>query len=171
MYDYGDHEINYQRRFSPWDTSFFSLCYLKITLFENKYDIKLITLISMYHLKHLTSLGRFIKKQNADVQIVLCIDTVQILCIAILSLIKTFYRRFMYFEDTVTYFDKIFMFPRGDANWYIEIYPVIVVLKWGLKVVRNKKSKFFSHRCLIEFYETNRMSHVPLLYDVVNLLK
>ena len=39
------------------------------------------------------------------------------------------------------------------------------------KVVRNKKSKFFSHRYLIEFYETNRMSHVPHLYDVVNLLK
>ena len=40
-----------------------------------------------------------------------------------------------------------------------------------IKVVRNKKSNFFSHRCLIEFYETNRMSHVPHLYDVVNLLK
>ena len=40
-----------------------------------------------------------------------------------------------------------------------------------LMVVRNKKSKFFSHRYLIEIYETNRMSHVPHLYDVVNLLK
>ena len=40
-----------------------------------------------------------------------------------------------------------------------------------LKVVRNKKSKFFSHRYLIEFYETNRMGHFPHLYDVVNLLK
>ena len=40
-----------------------------------------------------------------------------------------------------------------------------------VKVVRNKKSKFFSHRYLIEFYETNRTSHVPHLYDVVNLLK
>ena len=40
-----------------------------------------------------------------------------------------------------------------------------------IKVVRNKKSKFFSHRYLTEFYETNRMSHVPHLYDVVNLLK
>ena len=40
-----------------------------------------------------------------------------------------------------------------------------------IKVVRNKKSKFFSHRYSIEFYETNRMSHVPHLYDVVNLLK
>ena len=40
-----------------------------------------------------------------------------------------------------------------------------------IKVVRNKTSKVFSHRHLIEFYETNRMSHVPHLYDVVNLLK
>ena len=39
------------------------------------------------------------------------------------------------------------------------------------KVVRNKKSKFFSRRYLIEFYEINRMSHVLHLYDVVNLLK
>ena len=30
-----------------------------------------------------------------------------------------------------------------------------------VKVVRNKKSKIFSHRYLIEFYETNRMSDVP----------
>ena len=37
--------------------------------------------------------------------------------------------------------------------------------------VKNKKSKFFSHRYLIELYETNRMSHVPHLYDIVNLLK
>ena len=39
-----------------------------------------------------------------------------------------------------------------------------------LKVVRNKRSKFFSHRYLIEFYETNRTSRVPHLYDVKNLL-
>ena len=38
----------------------FSLSYHKITLFEKKYDIKLINLISMYHLKPLVSLGRFI---------------------------------------------------------------------------------------------------------------
>ena len=31
--------------------------------------------------------------------------------------------------------------------------------------------KFFSHRHLIEFYEINRMSHVPHLYDIVILLK
>ena len=40
-----------------------------------------------------------------------------------------------------------------------------------LKVVRNKQLKFFSHRYLIEFHETNRMSHVPHLYDIVILLK
>ena len=45
------------------------------------------------------------------------------------------------------------------------------IINNAFKVVRNKKSKFFSHRNLIEFYETNRMSHVPHLYDVVNLLK
>ena len=38
-----------------------------------------------------------------------------------------------------------------------------------LKVVRNKKIEIFSRRYLIEFYETNRMSHVPHLYDSVNL--
>ena len=40
----------------------FSFSYHKITLFEKKYIIKLITLISMYHLKSLV---------NADVQIAL----------------------------------------------------------------------------------------------------
>ena len=40
------------------------------------------------------------------------------------------YGRFVYFEDTVTYFDKIVMFShRGEANRYIVIYPAIVVLK------------------------------------------
>ena len=38
-------------------------------------------------------------------------------------------------------------------------------------VVRNKKSKFFSHRYLVEFNETNRMSHFLHLYDMVILLK
>ena len=50
MYNNEDHEINYQRRFPPWD-GFFSSSYHKITLFEKKYDIKLITLISMYQLR------------------------------------------------------------------------------------------------------------------------
>ena len=46
-----------------------------------------------------------------------------------------------------------------------------ILVKLSFKVVRNKKSNSFSHRYLIEFYETNRMSYVPHLYDVVNLLK
>ena len=80
MYSYEAHEINYQRRFPPWD-AFFSSSYHKITSFEKKYDNKLITLIFMYHLKPLVSLDRFIKNKNADVQIALCTDTVQIFCI------------------------------------------------------------------------------------------
>ena len=84
MYSYGDHEINYQRRFPPWD-GFFSFSYHKIALFEKKYDIKLITLISIYQLKPLVSLDRFIKNCNADVQNALCTDTVQILCMTTLN--------------------------------------------------------------------------------------
>ena len=60
MYNYGDHEVNYQRKFPPWD-GFFSFPYHKITLFEKKYDIKLITLISTYHLKPLVSLTGSLK--------------------------------------------------------------------------------------------------------------
>ena len=42
----------------------------------------------------------------------------------------TFYGRFVHFEDTETYFDKIFMISHGGgANRYIEMYPAIVVLK------------------------------------------
>ena len=41
-----------------------------------------------------------------------------------------FYGRFVYFEDTVIYFDKIVMFShREEANRYIEVYPAIIVLK------------------------------------------
>ena len=42
-----------------------------------------------------------------------------------------FYGRFVYFEDTVTYLEKIVMFSHrgGEANRYIEIYPAIIVLK------------------------------------------
>ena len=45
-----------------------------------------------------------------------------------------FYGQFVYFEDTVTYFDKIVMFSHrggggGGANRYTEIYPAIIVLK------------------------------------------
>ena len=39
---------------------FLSFLVTKITLFENKCDIKLITLISVYHRKLLVSLDRFI---------------------------------------------------------------------------------------------------------------
>ena len=60
--------------------SFLFSCH-KITLFEKKYDIKVITLISMYHLKPLVSSSRFIKNYSADAQTALCIETVQILCI------------------------------------------------------------------------------------------
>ena len=40
---------------------FFTFPYHKMTLFEKKYDIKLITLISIHYLKPLVSLDRFIK--------------------------------------------------------------------------------------------------------------
>ena len=56
MLNYVDHRINYERKFPPWDTVTFSFSYHKITLFKNKYGIRLITLISMYHLKPLVSL-------------------------------------------------------------------------------------------------------------------
>ena len=39
----------------------FSSSYHNITLFEKKYDIKLTTLVSMYHLKSLMSFGRSLK--------------------------------------------------------------------------------------------------------------
>ena len=54
---------------------------------------------------------------------------------------------------------------------YVCVTGSLIIKNTIFKAVRNKKSKFFSHRYLIEFYETNRMSHVPHLYDVVNLLK
>ena len=84
MYSYGDYEINYQRRFPQWN-GLFSFSYHKIKLFEKKYDIKIITFISMYHLKSFVSLDRIIKNQNADLQIALCTDTVQTLCITTLN--------------------------------------------------------------------------------------
>ena len=71
----------------------FSFSYHKITLFEKKYDIKLITLISTYHLKPFVSLGRFIRNINADAQIALCIDTVQVFCMTTSH--RKFYRRFV----------------------------------------------------------------------------
>ena len=47
----------------------------------------------------------------------------------------------------------------------------VFFLRVSVKVVRNKKIEIFSHRCLIEVYETNRMSHVKHLYDIAILLK
>ena len=67
----------------------FTFSYQKITLFVKKYDIKLITLISMYHLNPFVSLGRFIQNSNADTHIALCVDTVQIFCI------NTFHRKIL----------------------------------------------------------------------------
>ena len=48
----------------------------------------------MYHLKPLVSLDRFIKNYNADVQLALCTDIVQILCITTLHtiILSTLYR-------------------------------------------------------------------------------
>ena len=61
MYNYGDYEINYQRRFPPWDGVIFPVFLSQNHIIWKKYDIKLINLISMYHLKPLVSLDRFIK--------------------------------------------------------------------------------------------------------------
>ena len=60
--------------------TFFPFSYHKITLLEKKYDIKLITSISMYHLKSLASLAGSLKIR-CRCPIAVCIDTVQILCI------------------------------------------------------------------------------------------
>ena len=59
MYNYGDYEINYRRRFPPKRMLSFSFFYHKITLVEKKCVIKLITLILMYHLKPLVSLQMY----------------------------------------------------------------------------------------------------------------
>ena len=82
MYNYGDDEINYQR-FPLWAMLSFWFSYHKITLFEKKYVIKLITLISMYHLKLPLSLQVQLKLKS-DVQIVSCTDTYRILFITAL---------------------------------------------------------------------------------------
>ena len=72
-------------------THLFSFSHHKIILFEKKYDTKFITLISMYHLKPLASLGRFIRNESADPQIALRIETVPILCITIFQTKILFY--------------------------------------------------------------------------------
>ena len=60
MYNYGDHEINYQRRFPSWNTLMF-LVFSSQNQNKKKYIIKLITSIFMYHLKHLVSLAGSLK--------------------------------------------------------------------------------------------------------------
>ena len=50
------------------------------------------------------------------------------------------------------------------------VHVVHTVLE-NLRYSQEQKIEIFSHRYLIEFYETNRTSHVPHLYDIVNLLK
>ena len=73
-----------------------------------------VTLISMYHLKPLVSLGRLIKIKMQTVQIALCTDTVQFLCIT------TCHRKILWkvcvVEDTVTYVDKIVMFSHREKQ-------------------------------------------------------
>ena len=54
-------KLTVKRRFPLSDMQSFSLSYHKITLFEKKYVIKLITLISMYYLKPLVSLQVHLK--------------------------------------------------------------------------------------------------------------
>ena len=51
---------------------------------------------------------------SCDVQIAVCIDIFQILFITTFH--RKFYRWFVYFEDTVTYFDKIVMFFHGGGG-------------------------------------------------------
>ena len=112
MHNYGHHKINYQKRFPSWD-GFFS-GFLAAKIIGKEIWHKLITLISMYHLKPLVSLDRFIKNWNADVQIAVCTDTVIILCITILH--RIIFGRFLYFEDAVTHFDKIVIFSREEKQ-------------------------------------------------------
>ena len=51
----------------------------------------------------------------------------------------------MYFEDTITYFNKIVMFShRGKQIDILKFYPAIIVLKWGLNaLVIQPKSRYF----------------------------
>ena len=106
----------------------FSFPYHKITSFENKYGIKFSYF--NFHVPFITSCeleGSIkIKMQMYKLLLVLILFR----SFSSLLLIEKFYRRFMYFIDTVTYFDKIIMFSyREKANRYIEIYPAIIVLK------------------------------------------
>ena len=111
-------KLTIKERFPPWDTLFFQFLYHKITLFEKKYYIKLITFISVYHLKPLVSLGRFMKNQNADIQIVFGSDV-----------FVTTHLLHSYF------FIRSSCFPIREANRCIEIYPAIIALRCGLNAL------------------------------------
>ena len=76
----------------------------------------------MYHLKPLVSLQVHLKLKRRCTNCFLN-DTFQILFTG------KFYRRFVYFEDTVI---KSLPFAIGKLNRYIEINPAIIVVKWGL---------------------------------------
>ena len=66
-------------------------------------------------------------------------------------------------------FLRLEMRAKEDFNRHQFFFPQIsnaYRLTWSETKHRN-----FFHRYLIEFYETNRMSHVPHLYDIIILLK
>ena len=96
----------------------FSFSYHKITLCEKKYVMKLITLISMYHLKPLVSLQVHLKLKCKCTNCFLYRHFSD-------PFHKKIYRRFVYFEDTVTYFDKIVMFSHRGKQ--IDILKFILV--------------------------------------------
>ena len=89
----------------------FSFLYHKIALFENKYVIKLITLISMYHFKTYCDLTGSITIKMQMYKLLLVLTLFR--SFSQLIFIDKFYRRFVYFEDTVTYYDKFVMFSIG----------------------------------------------------------
>ena len=87
----------------------FSFSHKKITLFLKKYDIKSITLISMYQpFKTSCELAGSFKIKMQMYKLVFVLTLFR--SFSYLFFKEKFYRRFVYFEDTVTYFDKIVMF-------------------------------------------------------------
>ena len=77
----------------------------------------------------------------------------------------------MYFEDTVTCFDKTVMFTRREeANRYIEIYPAIIVLKRGLNAlfIRPKSyiTLYFVFICSAEDLFTLTSNKFRMVYQV-----
>ena len=86
---------------------FFSFSYHKITSVETKYVIKLITLISTYHLKTSCELAGSFKIEMQMYKLLLVLTLFRFFSQLLLK--EKFYGRFVYFEDTVTYSDKIIM--------------------------------------------------------------